>query len=313
MVKKRRVKKSVKIIASIFIIAIIFLIMLVNYIIKINSLDYKLKKIGYSEEELTTIKANLDDGQIGDILEMDYDKNLSSVISQKYFIYNKLSLYLTYMQDNQVEAKKAIGLVNSNAYKEHYTDIVDTDEKQDVLLLVNKYYKLNENYDPEDIVEVPTTYAYSGIKLRDVAYQAFKELFNAAKNDGHVIVIGSGYRSYESQESIYTTNKNNYGTAYADNFVARPGHSEHQTGLAIDVADYNNSSIDFEKTEAYQWMLDNAYKYGFILRYPKDKEDITGYSFESWHYRYVGVDVATKIHNLNITYDEYYAYFIENK
>ena len=313
MIRKRRIKKSVKIIGSIFIIAIILLIMLINYLTKINSINYKLEKKGYNSEEVTAIKANLNSNEITDILNMNYDENLSDIVSQKYFIYNKLDLYLEYMKDNKVDAKKAISLVNSNTYREHYTDIEKTDVSKEELLIVNKYYQLSNDYVPEDLVDASTMYAYSGIKLSSIAYEAFKELFNAAKSDGYTIVIGSGYRSYDSQEAIYERNKNNYGTTYADNFVARPGHSEHQTGLALDVADYNNSDEDFEKTEAYQWMLDNAHKYGFILRYPKDKEDITGYSFESWHFRYVGVEVATKIHNLNITYDEYYAYFIENK
>ena len=313
MVKKRRVKKSVKIIGSIFIIAIIFLIMLTNYLIKINSIDYKLKEKGYNDEEITSIKANLDENKINDILKLEYDENLPKLISQKYFIYDKLNLYLDYSKENKVDAKKVISLVNANTYKDHYTDIVKTDTSLNELLIVNKYYQLSSDYEPEDLIEVPTMYAYSGIKLSNVAYEAFKELFNAAKSEGYTIVINSGYRSYDSQEAVYNRNKNNYGTTYADNFVARPGHSEHQTGLAVDVADYENSSEDFEKTEAYQWMLDNAHKYGFILRYPKDKEDITGYSFESWHYRYVGVDIATKIHSLDITYDEYYTYFIENK
>ncbi len=313
MVKKRRVKKSVKIIGSIFIIAIIFLIMLTNYLIKINSIDYKLKEKGYNDEEITSIKANLDENKINDIVKLEYDENLPKLISQKYFIYDKLNLYLDYSKENKLDAKKVISLVNANTYKDHYTDIVKTDTSLNELLIVNKYYQLSSDYEPEDLIEVPTMYAYSGIKLSNVAYEAFKELFNAAKSEGYTIVINSGYRSYDSQEAVYNRNKNNYGTTYADNFVARPGHSEHQTGLAVDVADYENSSEDFEKTEAYQWMLDNAHKYGFILRYPKDKEDITGYSFESWHFRYVGVDIATKIHSLDITYDEYYTYFIENK
>ena len=313
MVKKRRVKKSVKIIGSIFIIAIIFLIMLTNYLIKINSIDYKLKEKGYNDEEITSIKANLDENKINDILKLEYDENLPKLISQKYFIYDKLNLYLDYSKENKLDAKKVISLVNANTYKDHYTDIVKTDTSLNELLIVNKYYQLSSDYEREDLIEVPTMYAYSGIKLSSVAYEAFKELFNAAKSEGYTIVINSGYRSYDSQEAVYNRNKNNYGTTYADNFVARPGHSEHQTGLAVDVADYENSSEDFEKTEAYQWMLDNAHKYGFILRYPKDKEDITGYSFESWHFRYVGVDIATKIHSLDITYDEYYTYFIENK
>ena len=310
MQKKRRIKKSVKIIGSIFIITCIALIMLVNYLFKINSFDYKLGQLGYSEEDIKIIKSNLDEDAQKQVLEREYDANLPKIITQKYFIYDNLDIYLEVAKEENLDAKKVVSLVNSNAYKDHYTDIQTSDYTKDGLILVNKYYQLGADYEIEDLVDVSTVYAYSGIRLRSVAYEAYKELFNAAKEEGFTIVIGSGYRSYESQEAVYNANKNNYGTSYADSYAARPGHSEHQTGLALDVSDYDNRTVDFEETEAYQWMLKNAHKYGFILRYPKDKEDITGYSFESWHYRYVGVDVATDIHNLNITYDEYYAYYL---
>ena len=95
--------------------------------------------------------------------------------------------------------------------------------------------------------------------------------------------------------------------------AALPGYSEHQTGLAFDVMTSTSTTETFENTKEYEWLKNNAYKYGFILRYPKDKEDITGYAYESWHYRYVGKEIAKKIKEENITYDEYYAYYIENK
>ena len=104
----------------------------------------------------------------------------------------------------------------------------------------------------------------------------------------------------------------NYGSEYADEIAARPGHSEHQTGLALDIFCTTNSNTKtFKDSEAYQWLLNNAYKYGFILRYPEGKENITGFTFESWHYRYVGTEIATYIYENDITFDEYYAYFTE--
>jgi len=103
------------------------------------------------------------------------------------------------------------------------------------------------------------------------------------------------------------------GVEEADTYSARPGFSEHQTGLTVDVDNAKLSYTDFDKTNEFKWMMENAHRFGFILRYPKDKEDITGYSYESWHYRYVGVDIATYIYEHNITLDEYYVRFIENK
>ena len=97
----------------------------------------------------------------------------------------------------------------------------------------------------------------------------------------------------------------------ADLKAARPGYSEHQTGLALDITTRLAEDEEFVNTEEFSWLKENAHKYGFILRYPEGKENITGYSYEPWHYRYVGIDVATKIYNENITFDEYYAYYIE--
>ena len=97
--------------------------------------------------------------------------------------------------------------------------------------------------------------------------------------------------------------------ALIDSVSARPGHSEHQTGLTVDI---NLLSKQFDKTNEYYWMINNSYKYGFILRYPMDKEKLTGYDYEPWHYRYVGRDVALAIHSEDITFDEYYAYYIDN-
>jgi LAS superfamily LD-carboxypeptidase LdcB len=134
---------------------------------------------------------------------------------------------------------------------------------------------------------------------------------NVAKNEkGYNIVISSSYREYADQKELYDRRKKDKGEKEADKFAARPGHSEHQLGLAIDLDLYGKTYEKFEDTEEYAWLLENCYKYGFILRYPKDKEDITGYSFESWHYRYVGKEVAKYIHENNITFDEYYEYYL---
>ena len=94
-------------------------------------------------------------------------------------------------------------------------------------------------------------------------------------------------------------------------YSARPGYSEHQTGLVIDIDNYNDDYENFDKTKEFEWMNNNSYKYGFILRYPKGKTDITGYDYESWHYRYVGKEIAKYIYENNITFDEYYAKFID--
>lgn len=117
---------------------------------------------------------------------------------------------------------------------------------------------------------------------------------------------GSGYRSYSTQSGLYNHYVKEDGKANADTYSARPGHSEHQTGLAIDIVTSKGGFV-YENYQEYKWLIKNSYKYGFILRYPKGKENITGYMYEPWHYRYLGTDIATEIHNLNITYEEYVA------
>ena len=134
---------------------------------------------------------------------------------------------------------------------------------------------------------------------------------DASKKNLNIIAI-SAYRSYEYQNTLY----NNYvkidSKKKADTYSARPGYSEHQTGLAVDIyngdLDYNN----FEQTKEFEWMQENAHKYGFILRYPKDKVEQTGYQYESWHYRYVGINVAEYIYKNKISYDEYYIQNLDN-
>lgn len=158
------------------------------------------------------------------------------------------------------------------------------------ILIANKSYPLSENYSPGGLLKEFTN--------------NFNLMKNDAKNQGINLNIVSGYRSYSKQESVY----NNYvamdGKNAADTYSARPGHSEHQTGLAADINSVNNSFIN---TPEGKWLNDNCYKYGFIIRYPKGKESITGYIYEPWHIRYINVDVATELYNNGdwITLEEY--------
>lgn len=131
----------------------------------------------------------------------------------------------------------------------------------------------------------------------------------AAKKQGFDFVAFSGYRSFDYQTTLYNNYVNRDGQAAADRYSARPGYSEHQTGLAFDIGERGKENLwlteEFGETPAGQWLLTNAQDYGFILRFPKNKEDITGYMYESWHYRYVGVDIAKEIKKKDITLEEY--------
>ena len=176
-------------------------------------------------------------------------------------------------------------------------------------MLVNKYHKLPEDYLPENLRVIKSLYNRgSNGKLMEEVALAFEEMAAAALLDNITITNLSAYRSHDLQGRLYNGYVKRDGVKAADTYSARPGHSEHETGLCLDV---NNINDTFQYTEQYKWLVKNCYKYGFIERYPEGKEDLTGYKYESWHYRYVGKEIANYIHENNITFDEYYAYFIE--
>lgn len=158
----------------------------------------------------------------------------------------------------------------------------------DGILIVNKTYSVPKNY---------------GNGLTAETSAAFRELQAAAKKDGLNLWIASGYRSYSRQQTLYTNYCNQSGKAAADRFSARPGNSEHQTGLAIDV---NNPSSSFEGTPEAIWLEKNCTQFGFIIRYGKGKEASTGFKYEPWHIRYVGKDLAKKITASGKSIEEYY-------
>ena len=235
-----------------------------------------------------------------------------SIIGEKYFIEDYLNRYLEYYKNNKdLDYKEIITRVNANLDYIFYTDSNKADTSKGMYTLVNKFYYLEKDFIPEDIVSAESKYTSGNGKLNKTAYENFVKLADAANLEGLTLKITTGYRDYNFQATLY----NNYvkvdGVKNADTYSARPGYSEHQLGYSADLTNGDNVDFgEFENTKEYKWLQENAYKYGFIMRYPKDKEYITGYVFESWHYRYVGVDVATYIYENDITYEEYYAYFL---
>ena len=175
----------------------------------------------------------------------------------------------------------------------------------DGILIVNKSYPLPKDYVPTNTYKNATGLNYCTTCIDKEAYEKYKEMKADATALGLNIWIQSGYRSYNLQESLYNKYVNRDGKVAADTYSARPGHSEHQTGLAFDL---NSISDEFQYTDEGKWVNNNCYKYGYILRYPKGKENITGYKYESWHLRYVGEDLATKLYNNGdwITLEEYF-------
>jgi D-alanyl-D-alanine carboxypeptidase len=186
-----------------------------------------------------------------------------------------------------------------------YENIKIITETNNLLILVNKNNKLPKDYIPSELILLNNKYSIENKYLQKEAAINFEKLSEDASKLGYKIIATSAYRDYEYQEILYNYYVETKGLEYADNCSARPGHSEHQTGLAVDVMGSNNDYNKFEESNEFKWMKDNAHKYGFILRYPKNKTHITGFKYEPWHYRYVGKKVATIIYNKNITLEEY--------
>lgn len=195
----------------------------------------------------------------------------------------------------------------------------ETDEEgvllnpSDIETLVNREFRLPADYEPEDLVvpDVPFPFDEDDPKkqLRKPAAEALEELFREAREEGLELFAISGYRSYSRQETIFSANAARDGEEAANQYSARPGESEHQTGLAMDVSSPSNDyalTVDFGETAEGKWLANHAHRYGFIIRYPADKTDITGYQYEPWHLRYVGEELAMLLYETRMTLEEYY-------
>ena len=286
-IKRKKLKKI-----PITIILIILILILTSITITINKKENK--KTTKTKNELKLEKLN------------HIEKKLS------YFNYNYIDRYIKYKNKNpNLTNKQVVTNVNIGLDYEYYTHTKKSTNLNKPTILVNKYNYLTEDYIPDNLENINIKYARSGMQLVNYAKNAFEKMAKAAEKDGYKIIAMSSYRSYKYQVNLYNRYKEKDGIKAADTYSARPGYSEHQTGLATDIyngeIDFNN----FEQTEEFNWMQQNAYKYGFILRFPKDKVKQTGYQYESWHYRYVGKDIAKYIHKNNLCLEEYYIQKIE--
>lgn len=196
-----------------------------------------------------------------------------------------------------------LGKQNNNV---QYINVAKTSDYK--YILVNKENRLNSDFKPNTLVKV-TRCSLDNFYLEEETATAYEYMCLNLIDEGLNISINSAYRSYEEQKKLYDDYLKLYGKSYVNKYVAVPGYSEHQTGLALDL-----ESLDcdiFKNSKEYRWIKNNAYKYGFILRYQEGKENITGYKAEEWHIRYVGRKAAEYIYKNNITFEEYYDLFIK--
>lgn len=259
---------------------------------------------GYNSDDVNNIYSVLSDDSIDVLLENDYIKDIVNLVSVEYFHEKFLERYIKYYQEESLDMETVITYVNIGLDNEYYTNVIDITDQDSVTVLVNKYNRLQSDYVPSSLKTISTKYGRG--QMQTEAANAFEEMCAAAKEDGIIIYGGSGYRSYSYQQNLYNRYALQDGKEEADTYSARAGYSEHQTGLAMDVMNGRWDYID-EDDKEYTWLVNNSYKYGFILRYLEGKEEITGYVYEPWHYRYVGIGLATEITELGITYDEYVA------
>ena len=270
----------------------------------------KLLKVGYSNSDINIIISHGSDSDVSEFAERKKVRYLEEFFSLDYAKLRNYDRYVQYSDETGENEVDTVINVNLNLDEEDYTDTVEVKEFS-IDMLVNKHRFLGEDFEPDSLVTIDSEYASSDdLQSSRLALNAFIEMYKAAKNEGYDLVINSAYRSYADQVEIEDTYRDLYGQSYVDKYVAKPGYSEHQTGLAYDIGS-RNSRI-FADSKEYTWMLENAHKYGFILRFDKRYEDLTGFRNEPWHFRYVGKDIAKYIyeHN-NMSLDEYFVIFLD--
>lgn len=239
----------------------------------------------------------------------------NKLMNDPLFSIDKMPTYAEILEDNEsVTYAIQFGLY-PNVKTNFYGDIVTLTNPESTLALVNKNYALPEDYVPTDLVYLENTPLYAPGRnneanyLREIAAQALTEMFETAKQEqGYTLIARSGYRSYETQVGLYRHYVQTNGQWYADAYSARAGHSEHQTGLTIDVTSRSVSSglsATFGTSPEGQWVAQNCHKFGFIIRYPDGRTDEVGYEYEPWHLRYVGIDAATEIFENNSILEDY--------
>ena len=216
--------------------------------------------------------------------------------------------------DEVTSVKEAQALYLTHQYVYEGDEVNTIATPQTPYVMVNKLNKLPEDFIPEELIEPAVPFSFSGSDpkklLQKKAGNAAEKLFQGAEAANLSLYAVSGYRSYERQAQVFKAETDKLGLELALKTSALPGHSEHQTGLALDVS---TPSVNFEleavfaTTPESAWLNENAHYYGFVIRYPLDKVEVTGYTYEPWHIRYLGVALATHLYENNLTLEEYYA------
>ena len=321
MATRRKLKKQVYFVLGGLIILIVGICFAVKFYQNYQyqqTYEYKLLDHGYNDTEVARILKEFNDEEhLNYLLDNTKDSKIVTLLDEEYYLSKNFYEYISYLNENpDMDLDEIVRNINIHLDSDFYEETFSANTSLDTSMLVNKYYLLDSSYAPDDLVTISQTYSWGEAgsqKVREVAYSAFLDMWNAANEEGYYLMVSSSYRSYAEQEEVYNNYKNSSGERYADSIAARPGSSEHQTGLTLDIFSRTNTNREtFKDSAEAKWLAENSYKFGFILRYPEDKVDITGYTYEAWHFRYVGEEIATYIYEHDITFEEYYAYFLED-
>lgn len=278
-----------------YVFIILILIILLSFII--------YPKIKLKQSNVFTLDDNFSREEINYILDNNIDlENLNLYMKYKYFDlynYNSYELIRTTQELTHLESINSFRHIN---YFKPYVNPLPALFLDTNLVLVNKSYYLSKDFIPSNLVSVmdyEIEYTNADIMLKKEVLDNYQKMYLDALKDNISFAIFSGFRSYKRQEHLF------YNVYNDDTISAKPGHSEHQTGYAIDISPFDVGLInELENTPTYKWLINNCYKYGFILRFPKNKTEITTYQFEPWHFRYVG-DTAYEIMANDLTLEEY--------
>lgn len=255
----------------------------------------RLEDMGYETDQLQNLFQNLEFWEMTPLLLFDYQ-------------YNETTYIEDCIANRETNSESYFSL--SGSYWTAYSRTRTIEDSTSVSVLVSKRYLLSSTDIPSDLTTLDTTYSISDMQLRSEAASAFLQFASAASANGYPIYAVLAYRSYEDQESAYNNLVTYYGEDYASTYAAQAGASDHQTGLAVNVSVVGEESSDFDQTASGQWAIANCTTYGFILRYPDNKSYITGFSYESSHFRYVGVELAQAVSASQLTYDEFFALYL---
>lgn len=276
----------------------------------IRNINLLVKK-GYSDREISMILKHGNDNDVYEFSKRDRIKYLEEFFSYDFAKLSNYDRYIKFMDDNGDDEETTIIKVNLDLDKEDYTDAKKV-EDYSKFVIANKHHYLGDKYIPKKLINVPSEYLKDDSEVIKGTNEAVSEaivMMKAAQKDGLKLLINSGYRSYKDQEEVYNTYLKLYGESYVTNYVSKPGFSEHQTGYAFDFA--SESSKIFAESEEYKWMIKNSYKYGFVYRFLKSKEEITGVKHEAWHFRYVGKEAAKVMDTEELSFEEYYAKYLD--